>query len=232
MAARGSKPIDGLAMQTSDAREVDAALAKLEPVARTPALRNLLARLLGDIDRLRRELEQAHARIAELERLADEDALMPIANRRAFVRELTRMIAFTQRYGLPSSIVYFDVNNMKYINDTHGHPAGDAALRHVASLLCDNIRATDVVGRLGGDEFGLILARTDQQQANHKAAALAETIAATPLVCGDAQIAISASFGVYSFAGTDDPLVALEAADRAMYRDKRRPARRAAAAPS
>src|SRR5581483_1972703 len=103
------------------------------------------------------ELVQANARIVELERLADEDALMPVANRRAFVRELSRMIAFTQRYGLPSSVVYFDINGMKQINDSHGHTAGDAALQHIAKILVDNIRSSDLVGRLGGDEFAVIL---------------------------------------------------------------------------
>ena len=93
-----------------------------------------------------RELAEARTQIAQLERLADEDALTPIANRRAFVRELTRMIAFTNRYGVPSSVVYFDVNGMKQINDNHGHPAGDAALRQVAKVLLDNVRSSDIVG--------------------------------------------------------------------------------------
>ena len=97
--------------------------------ALTPELREAVARLAAERDRLRDELARARGRIVTLERLADEDALAPVANRRAFVRQLTRMIAFTQRYGVPASIVYFDVNNMKQINDAYGHPAGDAALR-------------------------------------------------------------------------------------------------------
>ena len=144
--------------------------------------------LLAEREALRRELAEARAQIAQLERLADEDALTPIANRRAFVRELTRMIAFTQRYGVPSSVVYFDVNGMKQINDKHGHPAGDAALRHVAEMLLDNVRSSDIVGRLGGDEFGVILAHTNQEQANAKAVALAEAIAETPLRWGGFEI--------------------------------------------
>jgi len=137
------------------------------------------------------------------------------------VRELSRMIAFTRRYGPPSSVIYFDVNGMKQINDTHGHPAGDAALRHVAEALCANVRSSDIVGRLGGDEFGVILAQTSQEQATAKAAALAQAIGSTPLGWGTIKIKVTAAFGVYSFSGTDDAQIAIEAADKAMYRQKR-----------
>lgn|SRR6185312_2636679 len=182
--------------------------------------------LVAEREALRRELSDARQQIAQLERLADEDALTPIANRRAFVRELTRMIAFTKRYGVPSSVVYFDVNGMKQINDNHGHPAGDAALRLVAKTLLDNVRSSDIVGRLGGDEFGVILAHTNQEQANAKAEALGAAIGAAPLRWGGADIPLSAAHGVYSFSGGDDAHVAIEAADRAMYEHKRPTARR------
>jgi diguanylate cyclase (GGDEF)-like protein len=184
-----------------------------------------LARLRAERAAMQRELEDARARIIQLERLADEDSLAPIANRRALVRELSRMIAFTRRYGPPSSVIYFDVNGMKQINDTHGHPAGDAALRHVAEILSNNVRESDIVGRLGGDEFGVILAQTNQEQANAKASSLAQAIGSTALSWGKHEIKLSAAFGVYSFTGSDDAQVAIEAADQAMYKQKRvRPA--------
>lgn len=184
-------------------------------------LRATLSRIQDENEAMRRELEAARIRIVQLERLADEDSLAPIANRRAFVRELSRMIAFTRRYGPPSSVIYFDVNGMKLINDTHGHPAGDAALRHVAEILCNNVRESDIVGRLGGDEFGVILAQTNQEQATAKAIALAEAIAAKTLHWGEIKITVTAAYGVYSFTGSDDPQVAIEAADKAMYTQKR-----------
>ena len=187
----------------------------------TSELGSEIARLQAERAAMQRELEDARTRIAQLERLADEDSLAPIANRRAFVRELSRMIAFTRRYGPPSSVIYFDVNGMKQINDTHGHPAGDAALRHVADILSKNVRESDIVGRLGGDEFGVILAQTSQEQANAKAVALAQAIAGAPLRWGKSQITVSAAYGVYSFTGSDDAQVAIEAADKAMYKQKR-----------
>src|SRR5262249_62207428 len=78
----------------------------------TPQVRATLARLNAESELMRRELADARSRIALLERLADEDSLAPIANRRAFLRELSRMIAFSRRYDVPSSVVYFDVNGM------------------------------------------------------------------------------------------------------------------------
>jgi diguanylate cyclase (GGDEF)-like protein len=189
--------------------------------ALTPELREEVTRLAAERDRLRDELARARGRIASLERLADEDSLTGVANRRAFVRQLTRTIAFTHRYGVPASVVYFDLNNMKQINDAHGHPVGDAALRHLATLLRQNIRSSDLVGRLGGDEFGVILAQTDEAQAHSKAAALAKAIAETPLRQGKLTLTITAAYGVHAFSGSDDPQDAIEAADRAMYQQKR-----------
>jgi len=229
MPRRDSKPADGGADTPRPHRTRGAGaepglavhLPGIPEDALSPELREAVARLAAERDRLRDELGKARGRIAVLERLADEDSLAPIANRRAFVRQLTRMIAFTHRYGVPASVVYFDVNNMKQINDLHGHAAGDAALRHIATVLRDNIRSSDVVGRLGGDEFGVILAQTDEAQAHSKAAALAEAIVKAPLYLADVSLPVSAAYGVHAFTGTDDAHRAIEAADRAMYEQKR-----------
>ena len=204
------------AARTPRRRATDAAPA--------PAAPSDMQALIAEREALMRELAEAKAQIAQLERLADEDALTPIANRRAFVRELTRMIAFTKRYGVPSSVVYFDVNGMKQINDNHGHLAGDAALRLVAKTLLDNVRSSDIVGRLGGDEFGVILAHTSEEQAKAKAEALADALSTEPLRWGGVDIRVTAAHGCYSFTAGDDAHVAIEAADRAMYRQKRAPA--------
>jgi len=234
MSRRGSNPADAGVVRHRRRRASDAGVGAqpCEPGsalgipgiaedALTPELREGLARLTAERNRLRDDLAKARGRIASLERLADEDPLTSVANRRAFVRQLTRMIAFTHRYGVPASVVYFDLNNMKQINDEHGHPTGDAALRHVAAVLRENIRSSDIAGRLGGDEFGVILAQTDAEQAHSKASALAEAIAETPLRCAGHVIRLSTAYGVYAFAGTDDPQHAIEAADRAMYQQKR-----------
>jgi diguanylate cyclase (GGDEF)-like protein len=187
----------------------------------TPKLRQAIMGLMAEVDSLRRELSEARQRINYLERLADEDPLMPIANRRAFVRELTRMMSFAQRYGTQSSIVYIDINNMKWINDQNSHAAGDAALTQVARVLVDNVRNTDVIGRLGGDELGVLLVQTDQALAEQKAAQLAAAVASAPLLWQGREIHLGISYGVYSFSGGENASDALDAADRAMYQAKR-----------
>jgi diguanylate cyclase (GGDEF)-like protein len=234
MEIRDTKPVSGLApLRKTAARggvgSASAAggpsetivLAGIPENEMTPRVRDALMGLLGEVDRLRRDLEEARNRVAYLERLADEDTLMPIANRRAFVRELSRMMAFAQRYGTPASVIYFDVDGLKLINDRYGHAAGDATLLHIAQTLIDSVRNSDIVGRLGGDEFGVLLVQTDEPTALRKAASLAVAITERPLLWQGNEIALSASYGTHSFHGTEDVGAALDAADRAMYRRKK-----------
>jgi diguanylate cyclase (GGDEF)-like protein len=235
MEIRDTKPVSGVGSvrkaaaraasggnsTSASAIEETVALAGVPEAEMTPRVRQALMGLLGEVDRLRRELDDARNRISFLERLADEDSLMPIANRRAFVRELSRMMAFAQRYGTPSSVVYFDLNGLKTLNDEYGHAAGDAALQHIAQTLVDSVRNTDVVGRIGGDEFGVLLVQTDAETALHKADALAEAISSRPLLWQGKEIRLSAAYGTHSFDGSENAAEALDAADRAMYLRKR-----------
>lgn len=186
----------------------------------TPKVRDAILHLLREVESLRAELEQSRNRIAHLEKLADQDALVPVANRRAFVRELSRMLAFAQRYGGQVSVLYFDIDDMKRINDTHGHAAGDAAIAHVARTLLDHVRESDVVGRLGGDELGVILAKASEAEATLKAESLASLISGTPLEWQGQQIDVRVSFGAYALKGAEDAAAMLHQADRAMYAAK------------
>jgi diguanylate cyclase (GGDEF)-like protein len=186
----------------------------------SPKVREAIMQLMAEVDQLRRELQQSRERIAYLERLADQDALAPVANRRAFVRELSRIMAFSERYNAPASVIYFDVNGLKPINDNFGHAAGDAALMRVADVLVENVRESDVVGRLGGDEFGVILSQADEPTANDKAHVLVEQIEAAPMEWQGERIPLHVSYGVYTFRGGDSAGDALAAADRAMYAHK------------
>lgn len=188
----------------------------------TPKVRAALMSLMEEVDRLRRDLQATHARLEHLEQLADQDTLAPIANRRAFVRETSRIMAYSQRYGAPSSVLYFDFNGLKAINDSYGHAAGDAALMKVAQLLLENVRESDVVGRLGGDEFGVILAQADKATANEKAASLAATIAANPASWKGNEIPLAVAYGAYCFKVGEDVGSALANADKAMYAHKQR----------
>jgi diguanylate cyclase (GGDEF)-like protein len=192
----------------------------------TPRVRAALRQLIEEILGLRSQLAVMQTRVTELERLADEDALVPIRNRRAFLRDLARTIGDVERYGTPYGLLYFDVDGLKAINDRFGHGAGDAALVHVAGVLTRNTRRSDVVGRRGGDEFGVLLARADQAVTLHKARCLAEAIAASDFRWEGASIPLSVAYGTYRLPAGRDAQTALAAADRAMYRHKRNRLRR------
>jgi diguanylate cyclase (GGDEF)-like protein len=192
-------------------------------------VRSAMVRLLDELERLRLELGETRSRIEYLERLADQDALAPVANRRAFMRELGRSIAYSARHDVPSAVVYFDLNKMKQINDRYGHARGDSALLHVANTLLKRVRNSDLIGRLGGDEFGLIMPNSDEIGAMAKAARIVEEICTTPImaegrpvVIDGEHIFISVSYGVHSFVKGDDATSALAKADKAMYVHKRR----------
>jgi len=188
----------------------------------SPQARAVLLRLIEDVAGLREQLSVSLARLAEAERQANEDSLAPVSNRRAFLRHLARSIGFVERYGAASSLLYFDLNDLKAINDNHGHAAGDAALIHVAYVLRGHTRNSDVVGRLGGDEFGVLLTHADADAAAQKAAALADAVAGKELVWQGRVIPVHVAYGAHGLEPGEDPQEALAAADRAMYAQKRR----------
>ena len=199
-----------------------ATLAGIPQAELTPRVSAAIGMLMAEVQKLREDLAQSSKRIEFLETLADQDALAPVLNRRAFVRELTRMIAYAERYDVAGSVLYFDVDNMKQVNDQLGHAAGDAVLTRIAETLLRESRASDVVGRLGGDEYAVILTQADAQTAAAKAASLAQAVAAEPVDWRGEQLNVTLSYGVHTFAGGEPVEQALDAADRAMYARKRR----------
>jgi len=166
---------------------------------------------------LRAELVALRARLAEAEGLADRDALTPLFNRRALMRELARTLAAVERYGGPASFVYFDLDGLKAINDRFGHAAGDAALKAVAERLVGHVRASDAAGRMGGDEFAVILAQTTGFQAEAKAGALAQEIAAQPVEGLPPVVRLKVSWGVAEIRAGSTPDAVVAEADAAMY---------------
>lgn len=216
-AATSSATSAGSARNLQDITEI----MGIEPADMTEKVRSAIMALLEEVSTLRHELEAAQRRLSEMEQVVDQDPLIPIPNRRAFVREMSRLISFAERYGTPSSLLYIDLNDIKSINDTYGHAAGDAALLHVAEHLVRNIRDIDVVGRLGGDEFGILLVQSNEDQATLKAEALAKAVAKIPLKWKGEDISLSLAYGVYTFTEAEDPAEALAHADRRMYEHKR-----------
>lgn len=187
----------------------------------TPAVQGAVQTLLSEIDDLRGEVARLKAKLTEAEELADRDPLTPVLNRRAFLRELGRIRTFAQRYGSPASLVYFDLDGFKSVNDRFGHAAGDAALQAVAQRLAGNIRESDIVGRMGGDEFGVILVQADKATAVAKAASLSKAIEDSPIRFGDWSAPLHVSFGVREIVPDVDPETLLAEADAAMFQAKR-----------
>jgi len=201
----------------------------------TPAVQAAVKTLLSEIDDLRGEVARLKAKLVEVEDLADRDPLTPLLNRRAFVRELSRIRTFAQRYGSPASVVYFDVDGFKGVNDRFGHAAGDAALQAVAERLMANVRDSDIIGRMGGDEFAVILVQADQATAEAKAQSLAGAIEAAPIRFGAWSAPLHVSYGVREISPELEPEGLLAEADAAMFirkRETRGAPRRASARPS
>lgn len=215
-------PADG-AGSAEPARRIDdaAVIAGIPEQEMTPKVREAIAGLMAEVESLRQELQDARRRAGEMEKLADQDPLTPVSNRRAFVRDLTRMISYAERYGVTTSLIFFDINGMKQINDVHGHQAGDAALTNVAEALNAHTRDSDVVGRLGGDEFAVVLAQLDETAAMAKAEELAEAIRARPIDVDGVKVPIEIAYGVFPFRAGEDASSTLAEADRRMYERKR-----------
>lgn len=187
----------------------------------TPRVRDAIMGLMQEVDCLRRELHDTKQRLDEVEKTADQDGMLPLLNRRAFVRELARYIAVTGRYNTPASLIYFDLNHLKQTNDTLGHAAGDAVLAHFAEVLTGHVRDSDSVGRLGGDEFGVLLSHAGQDQAARKADTLAEALKASPTHWDGHTIPVSFAYGAFQLKPGDNPDQAMARADQAMYQQKR-----------
>lgn len=156
-----------------------------------------------------------------LRRLATTDALTGAANRGAFLEAAERETERSRRFGTPLSLVLIDLDRFKPINDTFGHPFGDAVLAEVSRRLQAALRESDVLGRIGGEEFAVLLPMTDTPAAGETAARLASSVRDAPVTDGLQAVTVTASFGVAAVdraRGFDD---ARRRADRALYEAKR-----------
>jgi diguanylate cyclase (GGDEF)-like protein len=192
----------------------------LEPKRTRPPTRATVMRLAAEVDALAAQLAVSHVRISELEARVDIDPLTDVLNRRGFERELKRSLAYVKRYGTSVTLIFIDLDGFKPVNDRHGHAAGDAVLKAVAATLTGRVRASDIVARIGGDEFAVLLWNVNGPDAAAKAAALEAAVYATPVRFGDAALVVGASAGLALLGALDDPAEILARADAAMYARK------------
>jgi diguanylate cyclase (GGDEF)-like protein/PAS domain S-box-containing protein len=178
------------------------------------------------------ELLQAHAEIAAVNRqleaslrreqeLARTDSLTGIANRRHFFDLASHAVAVAQRYEQPLSLIMFDLDHFKRVNDTWGHQCGDEVLRQVAQIAQQCLRDTDLYARYGGEEFMVLLPQSDETEALAAAEHIRQAIAAQTIVTPPGKITVTVSLGIARLASQEDTLESLiRRADQAMYRAK------------
>ncbi len=138
------------------------------------------------------------------------------------MRRLQWAVSMFKRYGHSCSIIYFDLNGFKRINDDFGHAAGDEVIRGVAGVLSDSMRSSDFMARLGGDEFVVLLYHAKQDSARRRANLIAKRIAEHAFVWQGVTLNVTASCGTYEVKENDTAQSALEHADAAMYEHKKR----------
>jgi diguanylate cyclase (GGDEF)-like protein len=181
------------------------------------ATQALIDTLKAENARLKAQLEAQSKALSDAQSLADSDVLTPALNRRAFLREMQRAMADCRRYGEQACLIYLDMDGFKNINDTYGHAAGDAALVYVAETLTASVREGDSVGRIGGDEFAILLRRADLNSSRIKALKLEAELALGTFEHKGLYLKAGGSFGVRAFAGQASAEIWLSEADAAMF---------------
>ena len=174
-----------------------------------------------NVEDLKAEVLRLRAYVKELERAADTDPLIPVYNRRAFLRELSRAQSVFDRYQIMTSMLFFDLNGFKSVNDRYGHVIGDELLVSIGNILQRHIRDCDLVARLGGDEFGVLLFKTDLDLARAKAQKLADMVKDNFIKMPTGKVSVTASWGVSLVKTGMSPERILGDADADMYRNKR-----------
>ncbi|HVT54787.1 MAG TPA: GGDEF domain-containing protein [Xanthobacteraceae bacterium] len=184
--------------------------------------RALASKLAAELDTLRELLLAERARVAELETRVDEDPLTGLLNRRGFMKALERTLAYARRYKATGALLFLDLDGFKAVNDKHGHAAGDWVLGRVGRLIVGAVRASDVVARVGGDEFVVLLWNLNEAQAIAKARALEALSSDSPFEQKRGKnytLGLSAGFTMLIDGDTSEAVLAR--ADEAMYARKR-----------
>jgi len=156
-----------------------------------------------------------------LRHMATRDMLTNVLNSHAYYEVSDSQIQVARRKGAPYSVLFIDLDHFKSINDTHGHAAGDIVLKSVADCLSGSLRSSDVLGRVGGEEFSVFLPNTDVEGAAALAESIRTNIEMLPLLVGEQALRITASIGVARCHQSHQTILDIQKqADQAMYRAK------------
>jgi diguanylate cyclase len=187
---------------------------------RVRTYRDRVTRMRTRIAVLERESRTLHESLREEQRMAMIDALTGIPNRAAYDDRIEEEHKRWKRFARPVSILAWDIDRFKTINDAYGHKAGDKVLRVIGQHLARHVRDTDFVGRYGGEEFVMLLVGTDTGEAKAVAEKIRQEISQLGFHFHDSPVAITASCGITCFTGDDTPDLAFDRADKALYRAK------------
>lgn len=170
-----------------------------------------------------RDIEVKRQAIRQVTWEAEHDSLTGLANRRVFERELRRAHGLFTAEGRNTTLIVLDLDGFKQVNDRGGHNAGDEMLRQVASVLVHAVRSSDLVARVGGDEFAILLHNCPEERAAQVAETIRQGVLALTVTAGDGSpLRIGVSQGISAFASSDDfPDCPLKRADAASYQVKR-----------
>lgn len=170
---------------------------------------------------IERDLTEYKRLQSHLENMANTDSLTGLSNRQSFLHRAEKEFVRARRYTRPLSAVMIDVDHFKAINDRYGHAVGDVVLREVSAICQYSLRGSDLLGRIGGEEFVLLLPDTPQSNAIFVAERMREQLAKTPIKIDGLVLNTTASFGVASMIDADINFNSmLERADEAMYHAK------------
>lgn len=209
-----------------DLEEVDRLLQDLLRATKTMARDSLgvheeLSGMQERVHNTDQQIGRLHAELDRLTVLARHDPLTGALNRRGMDESLRREVSKVHRTGTALSIAMLDIDDFKRLNDTLGHAAGDAALRHLAVVAREVLRPQDTIARYGGEEFVLLLPDTSQERGQDALNRLRREVAARPFFNADGPVPMTFSAGVAQLATDETGLEAVDRADAAMYRAKK-----------
>jgi diguanylate cyclase (GGDEF)-like protein/PAS domain S-box-containing protein len=177
--------------------------------------------LVSDVTEFKTTQLELERRVQELDILATTDVLTGIGNRRNFLQRTGEELERSSRYGTPTVCLMLDIDHFKSINDNHGHATGDKVLKAMVDCMRETLRTTDILGRLGGEEFGVLLIQTELSEARNIAERLREILANLCLPTEKGGLCFTVSIGLAEYAvGEDSIEIIMKHADEALYQAK------------
>jgi diguanylate cyclase (GGDEF)-like protein len=182
----------------------------------TPKVEAALSKIINEFNRQRKELSDSRDHVLFLEKQAEYHEFLPILSKRTLVGNLSRIIAYSERKSLLNGFIYIHIRNLGKIRRIHGHQAANHILTHTVNMLQNDLRASDVIGSLGGENFGIILTVTDAESVRDKAHELVSVLEAERVSWRGTFIGIEIWTGIHTFGSGQTPEEIIAVADKVL----------------